>query len=410
MDRFEHFLKNQCHINSKQISYYMKWVTDCMRSIDILFGESVPLKDKQEFIHGLSTKREDWQVKQADHALRLYSYFLQKVSNDPTGDHAGKKEVWQKVAVDTRKVLRLKHRSYRTEETYLSWFKQFCSFIQYKSPDMIDKNDLKNFLSYLAVERRVGASTQNQAFNALLFVYRHVLNVDVGEIADAVRASSRRRLPVVMTSLEVLNVLDKIKGTQKLMAEIIYGGGLRLIECARLRIQDIDVEQNVITVRAGKGDKDRQTILPEILKDRLYEHYQKIREVFDEDREKDVEGVYLPGALDRKYKNAGKEWRWFWVFPSKVLSVDPVTKIIRRHHVSTTTLQKQFKSAVDRAGITKRATVHTLRHSFATHLIEKGYDIRTVQELLGHSNLKTTMVYTHVAKKNKLGVKSPLDG
>jgi integron integrase len=409
MEKFEQFLKNQCHINSKQIPYYLKWVTDCMRSIDISFGEAVSLNNKQEYIHNLGTKREDWQVKQADHALRLYSYFLQRVTGDPSGNHEEKKAEWKSVAADTRKVLRLKHRSYRTEETYLSWFKQFCSFIQYKSPDMIDENDLKNFLSYLAVERKVGASTQNQAFNALLFVYRHVLRVDVGEIADTVRASYRKRLPVVMTSQEVLRVLDEIKGTQRLMAEIIYGGGLRLIECARLRIKDIDVEQNVITVRAGKGDKDRQTILPEILKDRLYKHYQKVREIYDEDREKDIEGVYLPGALDRKYKNAGKEWRWFWVFPSKVLFVDPVTKLIRRHHVSTTTLQKQFKAAVDRAGITKRATVHTLRHSFATHLIEKGYDIRTVQELLGHSNVQTTMVYTHVAKKNKLGVKSPLD-
>ena len=194
------------------------------------------------------------------------------------------------------------------------------------------------------------------------------------------------------------------------MAGIMYGGGLRLAECLRLRLMDIDFEQNVITVRSGKGDKDRQTLLSDKVKYQLQEHLKKVKNIYEQDRKAEVEGVALPGAWSRKYPNAGKECRSFWVFPSRSLSVDPETSVLRRHHVHYSNVQKKFKAAVDRAGIIKRAMVHTLRHSFATHLIENGYDIRTVQELLGHSNVQTTMVYTHVAQKNKLGVKSPLDG
>ena len=205
-------------------------------------------------------------------------------------------------------------------------------------------------------------------------------------------------------------VIAELQGVVRLMAELIYGSGLRLMECLRLRIQDIDQERGVLMVRSGKCDKDRQTLLPERVKDSLIAHLESINKIYEKDRMNDLPGVALPGALERKYPKAVKEWRWFWLFPSKDISTNPCSGIIRRHHIYPRSLQKQIGRAVNNAGIVKRVTVHTLRHSFATHLIENGYDIRTVQELLGHSNVQTTMVYTHVAQKNKLGVKSPLDG
>ncbi|MBI5746322.1 MAG: integron integrase, partial [Nitrospirae bacterium] len=223
-------------------------------------------------------------------------------------------------------------------------------------------------------------------------------------------ARQRRRLPVVLSIKEITSIFEYMAGTQQLMAMLIYGCGLRLQECLSLRIKDIDLEQNIVIVRSGKGDKDRRTMLPESLKDNLIHHLSEVRAMYDEDRAKDLNGVYLPNALERKYPNAGKEWAWFWLFPSKSLSVDPRSHTVRRHHMHPASLQKAFKTAAGKAGIAKQASVHTLRHSFATHLLEKGYDIRTIQELLGHSNLQTTMIYTHVATKNILGVRSPLDG
>lgn len=226
---------------------------------------------------------------------------------------------------------------------------------------------------------------------------------------NTVRAIYKRRLPVVLTIKEVHSIFDKLSGINRLMAMLIYGCGLRLQECLSLRIKDVDIEQGILMVRAGKGDKDRSTILPELLKDDLIRHIAETRSLYDSDRKRDMNGVYLPGALEKKYPNAGKEWGWFWLFPSKSIFVDPRTYIVRRHHVHPASLQKAFKAASAKAGITKQASVHTLRHSFATHLLENGYDIRTIQELLGHRNLQTTMIYTHVAKKNVLGVRSPLD-
>jgi len=273
----------------------------------------------------------------------------------------------------------------------------------------VNQQDLEHFLSHLAVDRKVSATTQRVAFNALLFLFRHVLAKEISGLEGAVRARIPRRLPVVLSSQEVLQIFDQMEGTARLMAGIIYGGGLRLQECLQLRVKDVDFERGCLTIRSGKGDKDRQTLLPESLKDDLQRHLLKVREIYEEDRRKEGEGVWLPNALERKYPNAGKQWAWFWVFPSRKLSIDPVSKIIRRHYLFPTVLEKAFRQAVQRADIAKRATIHTLRHSFATHLLEDGCDIRTVQELLGHSNVETTMIYTHVAKKNVLGVRSPMD-
>ncbi|MEJ2690421.1 MAG: integron integrase [Deltaproteobacteria bacterium] len=304
----------------------------------------------------------------------------------------------------------MRHRSLSTEKTYISWLRHFRHFLQNDDPNQVTSAQVRDFMTYLAVERKVAKSTQNQAFNAMVFLFRHVLEQQLAEIAGAVRSSRPRRLPVVLTKQEVSRLFDHLQGKHLLMARLIYGCGLRLKECLSLRIKDLDFESGALWVRAGKGDKDRLTVLPSSLYLDLRAQLDRARTFFEQDRTADLAGVWLPHALERKYPNAGKEWPWQWLFPSSKTSVDPRSGLIRRFHVSTTNLQKQVKKAVLEAGIAKNATVHTLRHSFATHLLESGYDIRTIQELLGHSNVQTTMIYTHVASKNSLGVKSPLDG
>ncbi|MEJ5301325.1 MAG: integron integrase [Thermodesulforhabdaceae bacterium] len=357
----------------------------------------------------MEKKYEEWQVNQADTALRLYDYFLSQTSLPKTGDMSPDKESWRSLEEKMREALRLRHRSLSTEKTYLLWLRNFGNFVNGKSPDQLEGRDLQDFLSHLAVEKKVSPSTQNQALNAIVFLYRHVLDKNIEPVLSAVRAKQKRHLPVVLTTREVQSIFDQMSGTTKLMAMLIYGAGLRLQECLQLRVKDIDLEQSTIIIRSGKGDKDRRTVLPEALKNDLIHHLSEIRSFYDQDRKNEIAGVWLPGALDKKYPNAGKEWGWFWLFPAKSLSVDPRSNTVRRHHVHPASLQKAFKTAVMKAGITKQASVHTLRHSFATHLLEKGYDIRTIQELLGHRSLQTTMIYTHVATKNVLGVRSPLD-
>jgi integron integrase len=308
-----------------------------------------------------------------------------------------------------RQALRLRHRASRTEEAYLSWLRKYYIFLNGKAPYSTDSSHVKDFMTYLAVEKSVAASTQNQAFNALLFLYRYVLDKPIDGISDAIRAYKPKRLPVVLTKKEVNRLFACLSGTDLLMAKVMYGTGLRLSECLQLRVQDIDFGRDVVIVRMGKGDKDRVTIFPEILKPALRKHLEKVRAIHERDRKNEFPGVQLPHALERKYPNAGKEWIWFWVFPADKISMDPKTHIVRRHHCYKGSLNKAIRQARERANIPKRVTAHTMRHSFATHLLEDGYDIRTIQELLGHSDVRTTMIYTHVANMNKLGVKSPLD-
>ncbi|RLB04907.1 MAG: integron integrase [Deltaproteobacteria bacterium] len=402
---FRNFLEEK-NINEKYIPHYVRWVRGCYNSLRRDLTETINGDEKKDWLLDLSTKYEDWQVKQADYALKLYTYFLSNHNYRPLESTS---EAWKKLERDTRRVLRLKRRSYRTEQAYTKWLLRFKNYVNCKNPEELLGSDVQSFLTYLAIEEKVSASTQNQALNALVFVFRHVLRKDFEGYIDAVRAKEKRRLPVVLTRREVNQIFAMLNGTHKLMAKLIYGCGLRVSECMRLRIKDIDLEMGTVTVRSGKGDKDRITILPENLKDDLLVHMDSVRIIYDRDRKNNVPGVWLPGALGKKYPNAGKEWGWFWLFPSRSLSVDPVSNTVRRHHIHEATLQRAFKKAVREAGITKNATVHSLRHSFATHLLENGYDIRTVQELLGHKNVQTTMIYTHVARKNILGVKSPLD-
>lgn len=309
-----------------------------------------------------------------------------------------------------RETIRRKHYSIRTEQAYVRWIVRFIKFHDMCHPRTMNATEIEAFLTYLAVDRDVAASTQNQALSALIFLYREVLNIDLKGTIDAVRAKRPERLPTVLTRDEVHSMLAYLSGRNKLMAKLLYGSGLRLMECIRLRVKDVDIACRQITVREGKGRKDRRTMLPDLVAPALQEHLRDVKRVHQDDLAEGYGEVYLPDALARKYPNAGKRWIWQYVFPSRRRSTDPRSGAVRRHHVHESTLQKAVKRAVDRASIEKRATCHTLRHSFATHLLEDGYDIRTVQELLGHTDVKTTMKYTHVMNRGGLGVRSPLDG
>lgn len=311
--------------------------------------------------------------------------------------------------------LRVRHYSYRTEQTYMGWMKRYLAYSR-TSGGMVSEGRhcmtaqrIKDYMAYLAVRRQVSASTQNQAFSALLFVCRDVLQMQVEDLETGVRAKQGHRLPVVLSEEEVLAVFGHMSGTMKLMAQLIYGGGLRVSECCRLRVKDIDFQQGLLIVREGKGDKDRTTLLAEVSKPPLSSHLEQVRLLHQRDLEAGGGEVWLPHALSRKYPNAAKQLGWQYVFPSGSLSTDPRSGKIRRHHVSDSAIQRAVREAVAKAKILKPATVHTLRHSFATHLLLHGVDIRQIQEYLGHAHVETTMVYTHVVKDLRRQAKSPLD-
>jgi len=306
--------------------------------------------------------------------------------------------------------IRRRNLSPRTEEAYVAWVRRYILFHEKRHPADMGEAEIARFLSGLATQGRVSASTQNQALSALLFLYQEVLGGRLDWMKGIVRAKRPERLPVVLTRAEVRAILDRLQGDCWLMASLLYGAGLRLMECARLRVKDIDFSRNEITVRDGKGGKDRVTLLPARLRDPLAAHLDRVRRTHQADLAHGAGHVELPGALARKYPNAGREWAWQWVFPATRFYRDPATGHRRRHHLHESVLQRTVKDAVRQAGLTKPATCHTLRHSFATHLLEGGYDIRTIQELLGHSDVSTTMIYTHVLNRGGRGVRSPLDG
>jgi integron integrase len=315
----------------------------------------------------------------------------------------------KKLLDQVREKIRLRHYSIRTEQAYVSWIKRYILFHEKRHPNEMGQSDIEAFLSHLAIDRKVSASTQNQAFNALLFLYRHVLEKEIGDNINAVRAKKPKRLPTVMAKDETVKVINALSGVHQLMAKLLYGSGLRLMECARLRVKDMDIDRLQILVREAKGNKDRVTMLPENVVPSLKDHLLYVRQLFENDLKEGYGCVYLPHALERKYPKANRQWGWQYVFPAKSLSVDPRSRVKRRHHIHENSLQKAVKKAADLAGIIKSISCHTFRHSFATHLLEDGYDIRTVQELLGHKNLNTTMIYTHVLNKGVKAVRSPLD-
>jgi integron integrase len=409
-------------------------------------------KEIEAFLEDLGKRQgiEDWQVRQARHALKiLYESFLPAYSpaknieypiascavsacdsvqqtlaeKNPAPKTIIRKSEFQDRVIPgeierkfpdlvegLRSEVRTRHYSYRTETAYLDWVRRFIAFWNYSDPQELNAAaSVKKYLDYLAIERDVAASTQNQALNALVFFYGQVIQKPFGHMEEFTRAKRPRRLPEVMTRDEVQRLLSKMNGVSDLVAGLLYGSGLRLMECVRLRVKDIDFERKQIMVRDGKGQKDRVTMLPERYAVPLMEHLARIKAVYEQDLAKGMAEAYIWPALARKYPNAGKEWIWQYLFPAKSISVDPRSGRIRRHHINETLIQKAVKEAARQAGIDKKVGCHTLRHSFATHLLEGGYDIRTVQELLGHADVSTTMIYTHVLNRPGLSVKSPAD-
>ena len=310
---------------------------------------------------------------------------------------------------EVRRTMRLLHYSHRTEEAYIGWIRRFVKFSGMRHPATLSAADVRAFLSSLATAGRVSASTQNQALAALMFLYREVLRDPIGWVGDIQPARTNRRLPVVLTREEVRAVLAEMKGAPRLAASLLYGAGVRLRECLELRVKDLDLERGEIIVRGGKGDKDRVTMLPRMVEVPLRAHLEQVESQHRADVQQGGGRVPLPNALDRKYPNAGLEWVWQYVFPAARTYEDSSADERRRHHMHESVLQRAVAEAVRASGIRKRATCHTFRHSFATHLLEDGYDIRTVQELLGHTNVSTTMIYTHVLNRGGRGVKSPAD-
>lgn len=316
-----------------------------------------------------------------------------------------------KIIEEARDVMRRRHYSIHTERTYCDWIKRYIQYFNMNSrADLCDgERKVEGFLTYLARDRNVAASTQNQALNALLFFYKQVLKQPLKHTINAERATKKPKIPVVLTREETSRLLDAMSGPHQLAVKLLYGCGLRISECMRLRVQDVDFEMKSVTVRSGKGDKDRVTTFPPSLREPLETHLKKVKILHEKDLADGFGAVYLPHALERKYINANKDWRWQYAFPAQGRSVDPRSGVTRRHHVDPSPVNQAIAKAVRTAGIQKRVSAHTLRHSFATHLLQRGTDIRTIQSLLGHKDVQTTMIYTHVLQQGGDGVVSPLE-
>lgn len=364
---------------------------------------------------------QDWQINQAEQAIRIYfSAYKTSLTKEESGastsntQQVGSKGTLSRILLEFKEALRLKNYARQTEKTYLYWAGQFTSFAhsncaRNRNQSVFTTANVKDFLAYLAINRQVSATTQNQAFNALLTFFRLTLNQELGDMREAVRAKTGTRLPVVFSLDEVRALFQHVSGTSGLMLRLIYGGGLRISECCRLRIKDFDFDQQLLFVRQGKGAKDRSTVLPKALIPELRSHLEKVLNLHDKDLADGYGTVALPNALARKYPKAEYERAWQWMFPSAKLSVDPKSGTVRRHHVSTDMIQRALKAALRKAKINKHASVHTLRHSFATHLLLNGTDLRQIQDYLGHVSVDTTMIYTHVVKDMRNPVTSPLD-
>ena len=314
-----------------------------------------------------------------------------------------------KLLDQVRQVIRVKHYSLRTEESYINWIKRFIFFHNKKHPIEMGEKEIGQFITHLAKNKKVSASTQNQALCAIVFLYKNVLQKDLNNTISIYWSKRPKKIPVVLTKSEAVEVLNNLKGTNWLIGMFLYGSGLRLSETLQLRVKDIDFNYNQIFIRDSKGERDRTTMLPQKIVPALKNHLNKVEKMHQEDLKNGFGSVYLPNAIERKYPNAKYEWGWQYVFPASRISTDPKSGIARRHHLYDTVIQKAVKQAIRDARIIKQASCHTFRHSFATHLLESGYDIRTIQELLGHKNVETTMIYTHVIKTGGKGVRSPAD-
>jgi integron integrase len=418
---FETFLSKLGAIPEDKIKFYVHWVRRFLKSCNYQL-DNINTEHVSQYLDSLDAdeKIADWQVRQAADAVILYveKYLkrpLQQITssaNDPGAKPTAQRRSfpWQQTLEEARNAIRLRHYSLSTEKTYLGWIGRFKVYMNDREPHLLESNDMKKYLTHLALHGRVSASTQNQAFNALLFLYRHILHVETDDFTSVARAKRKMNLPVVLSRDEVKKILSSLDGPYLLMAQLMYGCGLRLMECLRLRIKDVDFENDLLMVRSGKGQKDRSLMIPGKIREELARHVASAKEIHDQDVKMGYGEVSLPDALDKKYPRAPKELGWQWVFPAEKLSVDPRTGKVMRWHIHPSAIQRAVKEAVMKTGLPKKASCHTLRHSFATHLLEAGHNIRTIQELLGHKHVNTTMIYTHVIRKKPYEISSPLDG
>lgn len=415
---FQQYLLSRKLVPEKSVTFYAYWANRYLT-----FSKRLKNADAAEalrrFLEDLQSRENiaDWQIQQAKEAIQLYTDHFHGGKKAGIADDDAKTTLapFDKdlVMVNMQKAIRVKHYSLSTERTYMDWARRFFDYAGNMKGGLLRETpgaeDIREFLTHLAVHKKVSASTQNQAFNALLFLFRNVLKIEIGDLSSTIRAKRGPKLPVVLAVEEVRQLFSCMEGKQLLIAQILYGAGLRLMELARLRVKDIDFGSGLIFVRSSKGDKDRSTILPGSVRELLQQHLTEVRALHNQDLAKGFGEVYLPDALGRKYPNAPKDWAWQYVFPSSKLSVDPRSGIVRRHHMDETSIQKAVGTATRKAGIAKQVSVHTLRHSFATHLLMNGVNIREIQTLLGHQNVETTMIYTHVMRDMTTAPKSPLD-
>jgi integron integrase len=416
---FETFLSKLGTIPEGKIKFYVYWVRRFLKSCNYQL-DNINIQNVSQYLDSLDAdeKTADWQVRQAADAVILYiEKYLRRPLQEITPKDPGAKPVikkgsfqWQQTLDEVKTAIRLRHYSLSTEKTYLGWIGRFKTYMQGREPKLLEANDVKKYLTHLALRDRVSASTQNQAFNALLFLYRNILHVEMDDLTSVVRAKRNMNLAVVLSRDGVKKIMSSLDGAYLLMAQLLYGCGLRLMECLRLRIKDVDFENDLLMVRSGKGQKDRSLMIPGRIKEGLASHVASAKEIHDQDVKMGYGEVSLPDALEKKYPSAPKEWAWQWVFPAEKLSVDPRSGKVMRWHIHPSAIQRAVKEAVMKAGLPKKASCHTLRHSFATHLLEAGHNIRTIQELLGHKHGNTTMIYTHVIRKRPYEISSPLDG
>lgn len=420
LPEFQQFLLAKSLASERHASFYARWASKFL-AYSNNSDEPELEKRSENFLAHLQKSQNiaDWQLDYAREALKLYIYHfggngLSKTAIDKSRSVKNCLPDYPQIVRSLRSSIRIKHYAYKTERSYIGWVKRFYEYIaKVKKKDLqkesLASEDVRDFLSHLALKLKVSSSTQNQAFNALVFLFRNVLIIELNDLKKTVRAKRGPKLPVVLSKDEVGQIFKHAAGKDLLLLQLLYGTGIRLMELLRLRVQDIDFDSNLIFVRSSKGDKDRTTMLPEMIKDRLRQHLKEVRDGHEKDLLDGYGEVHLPYALERKYPNAAKQFGWQYVFPSSRLSVDPASGKVRRFHLSEKTLQNAMAEAVRRARIIKHATVHTLRHSFATHLLLSGTNIRQVQELLGHNNVETTMIYTHVIRDVSNAPESPLD-
>lgn len=403
---YKEYIERNNFVSEDKSCYFINWIE---RFLQMNYSKRLSNQDKiMQFVESLAVDEtlKEWQRAQGRQAVEIYlNMFLKTVKAAAMSVDLH----YTKIVEEARTALRLKHYAYRTEQTYLDWIKRYMDHCVQANWDTENSSSVKLYLTALAVEKQVASSTQNQAFNALLFLFSNVFGKELTDIKDSVRAKAKKNFPAVLSIDEVKRLFAQVEGTQRMILELIYGSGLRVSELTRLRVMNIDFDNLHIIIKNGKGGKDRIVSLPKKLEEVLRIHLAKVKELHNQDLALSYGDVYLPPALARKYPNAGREWKWQYVFPSVNLATDPRSGKTRRHHILDNTVQRIMKKAVTAAKIPKKATVHTLRHSFATHLLMSGVNIREIQELLGHKNLETTMIYTHIVREMSETPRSPLD-